>query len=217
MSEPTRTPRSRLIWRLVVAAAVVAGLALIGVGVWRMLTPAQAAPPPERHAVDDDAIAAEPVPQAEPERLRIPVIDFAADVRGLAVDDSGVIRPPTVDAAYWLEDYGLAGSDATETVYLAGHSSAAGTSVFDPLVDRAQDASTLQVGDELLVDTEEGTVVYLVQALKRYDKTELPDIDDLWTTSPGRLVLITCYYEQGATSAPDNFVVYARLAPGAQQ
>ncbi|GAB3598224.1 class F sortase [Microbacterium tumbae] len=192
----------------------VAGLALVGVGLWQSQTPAPAVPPPQRVVTTNEADLAEPIPASAPHTLRIPVIGFEADVLPLSLDGSSVVYPPTKGDSYWLDEYGLPGADSQGTVYLAGHSSADGTSVFDPLVDRAEGGSTLEVGDEILLDTENGTVVYLVQALERHPKTELADVADLWTSSPGRLVLLTCYYVDGASSAPDNFVVYARISPG---
>lgn len=213
-TERTRAPRraGRILGASIAGAAVLGGALLIGQGLWQTWTPTPAPAAAERQVVDSAADTAQPLTAAPPTALRIPVIGFETDVLPLDLGGETVIRPPSLTEAFWLEEFAAAGADSAGTVYLAGHSSAAGTSVFDPLVDRQRGGATVQVGDEILVDTENGTVVYDVQATAQYPKTELSEIRDLWTSSPGRLVLITCYYQDGATSAPDNFVVYARIS-----
>ncbi|MGO1801842.1 MAG: class F sortase [Microbacteriaceae bacterium] len=216
MTQATAGRRRRvpLVWLIFTTILVLGGIGLIGGGIWQtMAATPPAHPVPERVVTASMAEQATPVPAGEPHTVRIPVIQFEADVDSLSLEGSTVINPPTFDRAYWLSEYGMPGSDADGTVYLSGHSSAAGTAVFDPLIDRADTRSALEIGDEILVDTENGTVVYLIQALERHPKTELADIENLWTPSPGRLVIVTCYYDGTAGTAPDNFVVYARLAP----
>ncbi len=219
MSDPTPgTPRTRkpviVVLIAVTVAVTVSGAVLIGLGVWRMASSAPGVPePPQRIAVEESTEAVAPIPAGVPHTLRIPVIRFEAPALPLALDGAPTILPPTKGDAYWLEEYGAPGADSSGTVYLAGHSSADGTAVFDPLIDRGEQASALQIGDEILVDTDQGTVVYHIQALERHPKTELADIENLWTSSPGRLVIITCFYDGTSRTAPDNFVVYARIAP----
>lgn len=209
--------RRRLFRRIAIAATAVAcaaGLTLIGVAAWSALTPSEAPAAPTRTTVDSVASQSAPLPAAEPTRVEIPVIGFDARVLPMSTPTDRVLDPATLDDAYWLDDdNGLAGADATGTVYLVGHSSADGRAVFDPLVDHETHESTLEVGDEIVVTTDEGRVVYLVQAIKQYPKTSLADVEDLWTQSPGRLVVVTCSYDGTNSTASDNLVVYARLAP----
>lgn len=211
---PPRRRRAR-IGAILAAALVLAGLALIGASLWLVLRPAPALPaPPERVVAESVAEQSTPIPAAPPTSLRIPVIRFEASVLPMAVPDDGVVYPPTDRDAFWLEDFGMAGADAVNTAYIAGHSSADGGAVFDPLIDRAQGGSTLQAGDEIVVTTANGDVVYHVSATVRYERSSLPDIDDVWTQSPGRLVIITCLFEGTNTSTSENLVVFARIAPG---
>lgn len=211
-SSTTRSPMLRA-GTAITAVLVVAGLVLIGGSIWSMFATTPAPAPPERVDAARMAESAAPVPAAPPTRLEIPAIEFDATVRGMSVGDDAVIYPPTFDEAFWLEDFGQPGADAANTVYLVGHSSADGRAVFDPLIDRQRQRSSLEVGDEIVVTTENGAVVYLVQAVRYHAKTALPEVADVWAPSPGRLVLITCAYDGSNATASDNLVVFARIAP----
>lgn len=66
-------------------------------------------------------------------------------------------------------------------------------------------------GDEILIDTDDGTAVYEVIVTERHEKTALADVENLWNAVPGRLVLITCFFEASGDTASDNMVIYAKL------
>ena len=57
--------------------------------------------------------------------------------------------------------------------------------------------------------TPTGTVRYAVQSTHRYAKDALPDADEVWEASPGRLVLVTCFQRADGTLATENLVVVA--------
>jgi hypothetical protein len=156
-------------------------------------------------------VVATPVPMAEPTRLTIPAVKL--DVR-VGVDRTragGVIHPANFTDAFWLNAYGTPGTDADNTVYIAGHSSPNHAIVFDALLSR--DGKPLGLaGDEITLKTNAGTLVYRFDgAAKLYDKNEIARDPEVWKVVPGRLVLVTCDQEIEGRNA----VFYATLQGGA--
>lgn len=191
--------------------AVAAGLVLVGVGAWQLF--GAGGPEPtgaERRSVEQVGEPIEAASASRPTAVSIPVIGFSAAIEPMGVGDSEVLDPPTADDVFWLEDYGLPGTGSQNTVYLVGHASADGRAVFDPLVDRAEQKTTVLPGDEVVVATEKGEVPYEVVSTERHDRTALADLEDVWTGEPGRLVLITCFFAPDRDVAPDNMVLFAR-------
>jgi sortase (surface protein transpeptidase) len=122
------------------------------------------------------------------------------------------IDPPLLTAGYWIEPYGAPVGDAAEatnTLYVAAHSAGYGDDGFDPLIAGDGAGSTLSAGDVVEVRTATGTVRYSVQSTHRYGKDELPDAEDIWAVSPGRLVLVTCFQRADGRVATENLVVVA--------
>lgn len=168
---------------LLVAALIVAGLAMLSASRNGQAT----TPPPP--TTDESASRVEAAP---PERLVIPAVGM--DV-GVEVDDTapgGEVDPPSTELAYWLSSYGAPGTDADNTVYLAGHSSGDGTAIFDLLL--AEDLSPLDLGGEpVRLYTASGELTYrIVGPPQTYTKAELPRVRAVWEISPGRLVMVTC-------------------------
>ncbi|GEN80792.1 class F sortase [Actinotalea fermentans] len=150
------------------------------------------------------------VAMAVPERVEIPAVDL--DLAVLPISPvGGRINPPTVEEAYWIQDYGLPGSDADNTVYLVGHSSLRMPAAFNPLLDVEHQDAVLQPGDEVRVTTAGGVLRYEVTGWTRYDKDGLPTADEVWAIAPGTLQIITCFQEDGREFADDNLVVTATL------
>ncbi len=126
---------------------------------------------------------------------------------------NGVINPPTLTAGYWIEPYGEpvpAADQADNTLYVAAHSAGRGDDGFDPLLTDDHGGSRLAAGDVVSVRTPEGTVDYTVERTQRYAKDELPAADEVWESSPGRLVLITCFQRADRRDPTENLVVFAR-------
>lgn len=148
-----------------------------------------------------------PVPAraAPPARLRLPALGVDAPVvpvdvqpdRALAVPDD-----PTV-VGWWRagpQPGALAGS-----VVLDGHvdTRADGPGALFRLAD-------LRPGHPVIVETAAGEVSYVVRAVRRYPKAELPaEVFD--TAGAPRLVLITCggAFDRRTRHYADNVVVYA--------
>lgn len=145
-----------------------------------------------------------------PKRVEVPSVGL--DVQVLPVTpEGGELDPPTLDEAYWIETYGAPGSDADNTVYLAGHSYDSGDAAFNPLFDRAEQIALVAAGDEIVVTTEAGRLTYAVDSTERYPKDELAGVDEVWRIVPDRLVLITCFQRNDGGASQDNLVVYAHL------
>lgn len=150
------------------------------------------------------------VAMAVPERVEIPAVGLDLPVVPISPVD-GRIDPPTVGDAYWIQEYGLPGSDADNTVYLVGHSSLRMDAALNPLLDVEHQDSVLQPGDEIRVTTANGVLRYEVTGWSRYEKASLPDADEVWAIAPGVLQIITCFQEDGLARADDNLVVTAQL------
>lgn len=213
-SRPRRSARRVLIAALsvVTALAVAGGVGLVGLGAWRLVAPAAPAAA-ERHTVERRAPALAPVAPAEPSRVTIPALSFDAPVTGLPIGDATVLDPPAADEVFWLSDFGLPGAGTDNTVFLIGHTSADGRAVFDPLINRAERTTMALPGDEVLIDTANGTVAYEIIATERHDKTALATVANVWENVPGRLVIITCLFQADRDVAPDNVVVFAQAVP----
>ncbi|MDT0276510.1 class F sortase [Blastococcus goldschmidtiae] len=163
---------------------------------------------------------AQPTLPAEGEELPVPTSDVHVTVPAVGLDlpvlpltpQQGVINPPTLTAAYWIEPYGAPVGDvaqADNTLYLAAHSTSAGVYGFDALMDPDGKGSTLAPGDLVEVSTPAGAVGYEVKRTERYAKGELPAAAEVWEAVPGRLVLITCLQLGGGRASSENLVVFA--------
>lgn len=210
----------------VVVAAAVLVVVVVGL-IWWLSRPAPAPEPvvtatlvPTARPTPTPTPEAEPEPEvgdvgaAPPLRVEIPRVGVDLDV--LPIQPSGgVIDPPTMAEAYWIESYGAPGTDATNTVYLAAHSSLHHEdAAFNPLLDVEHQESVLAPGDEVRVTTANGVLLYEVTGSIRYGKRELPDAREVWLIEPDVLHLITCFQQDGLARAEDNLVVTARLVAG---
>ncbi|RFU19879.1 class F sortase [Geodermatophilus marinus] len=144
-------------------------------------------------------------------RLVVPSVGLDLPLLGLT-PRRGVIDPPLLTAGYWLEPYGApvgAAERATNTLYVAAHSAGRGDDGFDPLLTPDHRGAAVGPGDVVEVRTPEGTVSYTVTGTQRVAKGALPDAAGVWESSPGRLVLITCFQRADGREATENLVVVA--------
>ncbi|WP_448613633.1 sortase domain-containing protein [Modestobacter sp. URMC 112] len=143
--------------------------------------------------------------------VRVPAVDLDLPVLPLTTQ-RGVIDPPLLTAAYWIEPYGEpvgSAGQAENTLYLAAHSAGRGSDGFDPLLGPGEGGSALGAGDQVEVSTPGGTVSYTVERTARYDKDDLAGAAEVWEASPGRLVLITCLQREAGRTSTENLVVFA--------
>lgn len=200
---------------LICLALICAGAALVihGVRAYRADT---AVPVLKERRTDIARLADSPeitaLSAATPVHIAIPVLDLEAEVRTQPEPENNEYTPPKADAAYWLASYGAIGASEQRTAYIIGHSTRTGRAVFTDLVDPINATSRLVAGDEIIVTTELGTVVYVVEQSATYARDQLAHTRELWEPKPGRLVLITCLYDRNKQSIHKNVVTYAHLA-----
>ncbi|MFF0989480.1 class F sortase [Kocuria nitroreducens] len=144
---------------------------------------------------------------AAPVGLRIDAVGFDADVLPYDPTDEdlagGSLVPPQTYSGYRLTPYGMPGEGSTNTTYIAGHSYDEVELPFNKLSDPAL------VGEELEVETVDGTLDYVVDSVTTYEKDTLKD-SDIWQVVPNRIVLISCYIQDAVGK---NVVVTASPAP----
>lgn len=160
--------------------------------------------------------ASRPPITGQPLRLRIPAVGLDVTVGRMTVRAGGGVNPPTMGSAYWLTGYGVAGPTSTNTAYLAGHTCRGKgcDAAFSPVLDIPHNATTVHIGDQVIVTTPENDWTYTVTDTALYDKPSVPQQAEMWKAVPGRIVLVTCFQYAGGTSSQQNFVVYAQLDPG---
>jgi hypothetical protein len=185
--------------------ALAAGLCAIGFALSPATAPAAGVVPV---ATTERAVVPVGVPEPQPgppRWLDLPGLGVAAVVRPVGVDGDGGLGVPDDPAEVgWWRDGALPGS-------------AAGTVVLDGHVDTHADGpgalfriTALRPGDAVQVRAAGGEYGYVVSAVRRYPKAELPaDVFD--RAGPPRLVLISCggAFDRRLRHYADNVVVYA--------
>lgn len=144
-----------------------------------------------------------------PVHMSAPAADMEVDIQPM--DGSTFeLDPPPNGFGHWLSNYGKAGSGASNTVYVIGHSCygvgcTATAFPFNHLSEPGYIA-----GDRITLTTAKGsTIHYRVTNMCRYDKHSTPAQKcGTWDKVPGRLVLISCYTEDPLGT---NVVVFATI------
>lgn len=139
------------------------------------------------------------------DRLVIPSLDLSVPL-GTAAVESGVVTPPTFDAAYVVEGYGRPGGRGT--TYVAVHSGNGIEAAGNALIDVAAGRSTVLPGAVMAVD---GTF-YEVIEVRVVDKALLVEDARLWEPVDGRLVLFTCLQREAGRSLQNVVVVAEEMA-----
>jgi hypothetical protein len=136
--------------------------------------------------------APEVVLGAPPERMVIPALGFDSVVGVDSTQPGGEVAPVLADRPYWLNAYGVPGTDAQNTVYIAGHSSGDGWAIFDKLLGAGLEPIDL-TGQEIRLYTANGALSYWVSGpAVLYPKSQIADAAEVWAVRPGRLVIVTC-------------------------
>ena len=211
-----------LIARKALLGGVAAFICALSFG-WVALTPVPSAAPlatPQptiyRAAPVAPAPTPEPVPDlvvraSAPLQLRVASIGLDGAVSEYTqemIDERGGFDPVGLATISWdttIPD-GLAGTDATNTVYLYGH-----TWVDEAVFNNLKD---LQPGAVASIDTANGTLCYVTQKTLTLNKAEYKSNDELTNAIPNRLVLVSCYrpvgYDPGSATV-QNIVVVLQL------
>ncbi|NOJ61385.1 class F sortase [Arthrobacter sp. 260] len=146
---------------------------------------------PPTHASASVSAPAGPAASA-PVRLSMESAHLSVQVLELTPNDDEVasqsIVPPLTDDGYWLSSYGKPGLGSTNTTYLAGHSWEGREAPFNRLSTHAAP------GDTITLETQTGTLDYVVDTIATYNKETLKN-SDIWNVVPNQLVIISCYTE----------------------
>jgi len=211
---------------LVLAIALVAGGAVYGVSAWRSTAPSdpnavQYVDMAGNQVIPDDPAVQDPsyVQSADPQdynglHFKIPLVGLDVPLREANVVDN-VINPPGYTSVYLMRNLGVPLTDAaTGTVYVAAHSlRAPGRAPGNFVIDPAAGVIVVQTGAEIDV----GDRVYSVVSSRVVSKPDLGAQADLWTSTPGMLVFITCLQStseagyQADGHAKDNAVIVGQL------
>lgn len=141
---------------------------------------------------------------ARPTRLVIPSVHLDAAIVAVDVAGGALAVPDDVHTLGWWSGGPPPGA-------------VSGTSVLDGHVDSARQGlgalavvSHLNLGDTMIVDSEQGQHRYVIVAQRTYHKDALPS-DIFATTGHSRLALITCGgpFNSATSHYEDNIVTYA--------
>ena len=151
------------------------------------------------------------IPASAPLRLRVPSIGLdgtVSEYNQAMIDAADGFDPSELSTIAWDTTIsgGTAGTDATNTVYLYGHS-AVEPAIFNDLKDIAP-------GAVASLDTVNGRLCYAEQKAVKLNKAEYKNNDELTDAIPNRLVLVSCYRPVGYDpneATVQNIVVIMQL------
>jgi len=172
-------------------------------------TPSATAPAPTASPTPASLLG--DVPVAVPTRLVLPAAGIDGPVEEYTAVDAaavGGVNPAGLDTISWYSGIPnpMPGSDATNTVYIFGHS------WIEPAVFNA--LKGLHAGDRATITTAKGDLVYEVDEIIMMAKPDFTQDARVTAVVPGRLALVTCYRPPGwdpSSHAPDNTVVFLHL------
>lgn len=210
-------PRKRGSGPLAVLAAIVA-FVLVAAGSWLVISsvhknstaPKDLAGNPVQfepgNSPDPSTLQQMQVRDGDSGRLKVPAVGLDVPL-GSMLTVNNVINPPGFAEAYWVRNLGVAlDKPATGTVYIVTHSVSKGMAPGNYLLNANTGGTSVKAGDVISVNNTD----YVTQSWKAVSKPDLPNASDLWSSVPGRLVLITCLEEPDG-SFPDNLVIIAQL------
>ncbi|WP_408896889.1 sortase domain-bontaining protein [Nocardioides sp. R1-1] len=216
MGTTTRARRRTAV--LLTTLGVVLGLALSVFGMALAVDRTPATPPgsaataaarpevvvPSPAGADPTAAPAAAAPVAAPTRLEIPAIGVDERLEGRGLRPDGSFDTPDFGDASWYR-LGPRPGEPGGAVVVAHVHGPDGPDVFWELAE-------LDPGDEVRVRRPGAVAVFVVDAVERVPKEDLPE-ERIWPESTVPLLrLITCGGPRTARGYPDNTVVYAHLA-----
>lgn len=149
--------------------------------------------------------AAPQLPPSEPKRLAVPGSKIDAKVVPVALTADRALDPPRDPSLLgWWNASARPGADEGGTV-VAGHTVHTGGGALDAM-------PKLKRGSKIVLRTGEGKLIYAVDRVVTYSKTELAEQAEriFDQDGPARLVLVTCDDWNGE-SYLSNVVAYARV------
>lgn len=123
----------------------------------------------------------------------------------------GVIDPPGFASAYLVRNHGnTLANAAAGTVYVVMHSCRGGAICpGNYLIDVATGHASVAPGDDVYV----AGLHYRVTGSHSISKPDVSTDAEIWQSTPGRLVLLTCLQVPQQTKSVDNMVITAQLVP----
>ncbi|MCA9361504.1 class F sortase [Candidatus Kaiserbacteria bacterium] len=186
-------------------AFVVLGLAWLALW-WPSNHGSNEVEPVENHkTIVDESVVMD---KALPTRLRIPKVNIDATFeRPLGLNEDKTVEVPDSYTEVGWYKYGPTPGERGPAVILGHVDSYQGPAVFWSL-------GQLDVGDEILVDREDGTTAqFEVTKLERVAQSEFPTISVYGDIDHAGLRLITCtgIYDHGVERYSHNLIVFAKL------
>jgi hypothetical protein len=141
-------------------------------------------------------------------RFSVPSVELNVPL-GATSDIGGEIVPPGFASAYYVQNLGVSPANAASgTVYVVMHSvRGGGTGPGNYLVDEATASSRVPDGTQIVA----GSNTYTVTGSAEIAKTRLPEDANVWNSSPGRLIVITCIEKPDDSLSTNNLVITAQL------
>ena len=140
-------------------------------------------------------------------RLTVPAVGLNVPLDAMNAV-GGKVDPPKFTAAYWIRNMGVSPAEADSgTVYVAMHSlrnGAVGPGNY--LIDVGNQTARVHNGDKVGLDG----VSYTVSGFEVIPKSEIGRRTDLWSRTPGQLVLITCLQNGHNTPSKNVIVITAK-------
>ncbi|WP_064109929.1 class F sortase [Leifsonia xyli] len=164
-------------------------------------------------STDDATLSPEAVAAAAPEpvagvRFAVPSVGLDVAMEELTATAAD-IEPPGFTSVYHLRNHGTA-LDKPEagTLFLLTHSiRGGGLAPGNALIDVKNQRSAVSIGATISV----GADTYRVTGTEVISKPDLAHRSDVWSDTPGRLVLITCLQNPQGTPSQNNLVLTAQL------
>jgi hypothetical protein len=152
-------------------------------------------PSASSHAVEDTG-----------SRLIVPSVHLDVPLGGLDAVD-GQITPPGFTSAYQVRNFGVSPADgASGTVFIVMHSLRnGGVGPGNYITDVARQRSKLAPGAVI----EAAGQRYTVTGSELVSKDQLAESADVWSNTPGRLLLITCLENADGSPSTQNLVIDA--------
>lgn len=141
-------------------------------------------------------------------RLRVPSTGLNVPL-GELNEVAGVIDPPGFASAYLVRNYGAHLTQASRgTVFAVMHSCRGGAVCpGNYLIDVDAGAASVKPGADVYL----AGLHYRVTGWQKVYKPDVHADTDIWASTPGKLVLLTCLQVPAQTKSIDNMVITAQL------
>jgi len=148
------------------------------------------------------------IPVAPVVEIAYPAVGYESSVLPMTIGGTGVITPPDFAHTFRVTDRGSdPGTTVGDTTYFACHTHSKRYVPCNLLI-----SGNPQLGQEIIVTTEAGKLVYRVSEILDIPADKLASNQEVWGVNPGRLAWITCLYVDGKQTG-SNRVIIAQLQP----